>query len=114
MSRKDRGSGTPHPHPFLPRHGGETGYVTDMDAFWNHLKERGFGPDIPRDASWGERYFPMPDPDGNELSFAPAAPPLTWKELRTQGEPPTAQLFQWRRSGGVAKSWIYGHTPLLE
>ena len=21
---KDRGSGTPHPHPFLPRHGGET------------------------------------------------------------------------------------------
>jgi len=23
----------------------------------------------PRDASWGERYFHMPDPDGHELSF---------------------------------------------
>jgi len=31
---------------------------------------RGFDPEIPRDASWGERYFHMPDPDGHELSFA--------------------------------------------
>jgi catechol 2,3-dioxygenase-like lactoylglutathione lyase family enzyme len=45
-------------------------YVTDVDAFWTHLKERGFNPEIPRDASWGERYFHMPDPDGHELSFA--------------------------------------------
>jgi catechol 2,3-dioxygenase-like lactoylglutathione lyase family enzyme len=45
-------------------------YVTDVDALWNHLKERGFDPEIPRDASWGERYFHMPDPDGHELSFA--------------------------------------------
>ncbi len=27
-------------------------------------------PDQPRDASWGERYFHMRDPDGHELSFA--------------------------------------------
>ncbi len=45
-------------------------YVTDVDAFWTHLKDRGFDPEIPRDASWGERYFHMPDPDGHELSFA--------------------------------------------
>ena len=45
-------------------------YVTDVDALWNHLKDRGFDPEIPRDASWGERYFHMPDPDGHQLSFA--------------------------------------------
>jgi hypothetical protein len=26
--------------------------------------------EIPRDASWGERYFHMLDEDGHELSFA--------------------------------------------
>ena len=35
-----------------------------------YLKERGFDPARPRDASWGERYFHMSDPDGHELSFA--------------------------------------------
>jgi len=45
-------------------------YVTDVDALWNHLKDRGFDPEIPRDAAWRERYFHMPDPDGHELSFA--------------------------------------------
>jgi uncharacterized glyoxalase superfamily protein PhnB len=45
-------------------------YVTDVDALWNHLKERGFDPEVPRDANWGERYFHMRDPDGHELSFA--------------------------------------------
>src|SRR5215469_8944984 len=45
-------------------------HVTDVDAFWTHLKENGFHPEIPRDASWGERYFHLHDPDGHELSFA--------------------------------------------
>ncbi len=45
-------------------------YVVDVDAFWTYLKERGFNPERPRDGSWGERYFHMPDPDGHELSFA--------------------------------------------
>ncbi len=45
-------------------------HVADVDAFWTYLKEKGFDPDIPRDASWGERYFHMHDPDGHELSFA--------------------------------------------
>ena len=45
-------------------------HVTDVDGLWTHLKERGFDPEIPQDASWGERYFHMLDPDGHELSFA--------------------------------------------
>jgi catechol 2,3-dioxygenase-like lactoylglutathione lyase family enzyme len=45
-------------------------YVADVDAFWEYLRGKGFNPERPRDASWGERYFHMPDPDGHELSFA--------------------------------------------
>ncbi len=54
----------------VPRWGRLIFHVTDVDALWTHLKERGFHPEIPRDASWGERYFHMLDPDGHELSFA--------------------------------------------
>jgi len=51
-------------------------YVADVDAIWAYLQEKGFHPESPRDASWGERYFHMPDPDGHELSFArPSRPP---------------------------------------
>ena len=53
----------------VPRWGRLIFYVTDVDGLWNHLKDRGFDPEIPRDASWGERYFHMPDPDGHQLSF---------------------------------------------
>jgi catechol 2,3-dioxygenase-like lactoylglutathione lyase family enzyme len=45
-------------------------YVADVDAFWEHLRGKGLQPESPRDASWGERYFHLPDPDGHELSFA--------------------------------------------
>jgi catechol 2,3-dioxygenase-like lactoylglutathione lyase family enzyme len=45
-------------------------YVGDVDAFWEYLRGKGFNPESPRDAAWGERYFHMPDPDGHELSFA--------------------------------------------
>ena len=45
-------------------------HVTDVDAFWTLLKGEGFDPAIPQDASWGERYFHVLDPDGHELSFA--------------------------------------------
>jgi catechol 2,3-dioxygenase-like lactoylglutathione lyase family enzyme len=45
-------------------------YVADVDAFWEHLRGKGLQPESPRDASWGERYFHMPGPDGHELSFA--------------------------------------------
>jgi catechol 2,3-dioxygenase-like lactoylglutathione lyase family enzyme len=45
-------------------------HVADVDSSWRHLKEKGFEPERPQDASWGERYFHMRDPDGHELSFA--------------------------------------------
>jgi catechol 2,3-dioxygenase-like lactoylglutathione lyase family enzyme len=45
-------------------------HVSDVDRFWTYLVEKGFHPDSPQDASWNERYFHMPDPDGHELSFA--------------------------------------------
>ncbi len=45
-------------------------HVSDVGAFWAHLKQKGFEPHRPADASWGERYFHMDDPDGYELSFA--------------------------------------------
>ena len=45
-------------------------HVTDVDAFWIHLRDTGLDPEVPRDAFWGERYFHMLDPDGYELSFA--------------------------------------------
>jgi catechol 2,3-dioxygenase-like lactoylglutathione lyase family enzyme len=45
-------------------------HVSDADRFWAYLKEKGFHPDSPQDAPWGERYFPIRDPDGHELSFA--------------------------------------------
>jgi catechol 2,3-dioxygenase-like lactoylglutathione lyase family enzyme len=45
-------------------------YVADVDAFWEHLRGKGLQPENPRDASWGERYFHISDPDGHELSFA--------------------------------------------
>ena len=58
----------------MPQWGRLIFHVTDVDAFWAHLREKGFDPEIPRDASWGERYFHMRDPDGHELSFARPQP----------------------------------------
>ena len=45
-------------------------HVADVDALWTRFNDLGFGPEKPRNASWGERYFHMLDPDGHELSFA--------------------------------------------
>jgi catechol 2,3-dioxygenase-like lactoylglutathione lyase family enzyme len=46
-------------------------YVKDVDAMYIRALDAGFAPEFaPRDASWGERYFHLRDPDGHELSFA--------------------------------------------
>jgi uncharacterized glyoxalase superfamily protein PhnB len=42
----------------------------DIDAFWSHLKEKGLRLEKPQEASWGECYFHVSDPDGHQLSFA--------------------------------------------
>ena len=46
-------------------------HVDDVDAVYAHALDLGLRPDTsPSDASWGERYFHITDPDGHQLSFA--------------------------------------------
>jgi catechol 2,3-dioxygenase-like lactoylglutathione lyase family enzyme len=46
-------------------------YHSDVDTLYARLVAAGITPDTaPRDASWGERFFHVTDPDGHELSFA--------------------------------------------
>ncbi|SIO68576.1 Uncharacterized conserved protein PhnB, glyoxalase superfamily [Burkholderia sp. GAS332] len=46
-------------------------YVSDVDALYRKALAAGLKPSLqPSDASWGERYFHITDPDGHELSFA--------------------------------------------
>lgn len=46
-------------------------WVDDVDAMYDRARAGGLDPDTaPADASWGERYFHLRDPDGHELSFA--------------------------------------------
>jgi catechol 2,3-dioxygenase-like lactoylglutathione lyase family enzyme len=46
-------------------------HVADVDALYAQAIQAGFEPSFPpTDASWGERYFHLLDPDGHELSFA--------------------------------------------
>ncbi len=44
--------------------------VSDVDAHYQALVASGLSPEEPRDASWGERFFHIRDPDGHEMSFA--------------------------------------------
>ncbi len=46
-------------------------HVEDVDALYHAITSQGLKPtNSPRDAPWGERFFHIVDPDGNELSFA--------------------------------------------
>jgi catechol 2,3-dioxygenase-like lactoylglutathione lyase family enzyme len=48
-------------------------WVDDVDAMFDRVRAAGFAPALvtePADATWGERYFHVRDPDGHELSFA--------------------------------------------
>ena len=46
-------------------------FDSDVDALHERLIAAGYCPETaPRDASWGERFFHIMDPDGHELSFA--------------------------------------------
>lgn len=44
--------------------------VDNADAHYQDLVAAGITPEQPTNASWGERYFHVRDPDGHELSFA--------------------------------------------
>src|SRR5207247_9650188 len=41
-------------------------YVADVGEVWRHLKERGFDPPQPQNASRDERYFQLREPEGPE------------------------------------------------
>ncbi|PKB78906.1 MAG: glyoxalase [SAR202 cluster bacterium Io17-Chloro-G9] len=46
-------------------------HVDDVDAIYGRMIQAGLVPEAaPADASWGERFFHITDPDGHELSFA--------------------------------------------
>jgi len=46
-------------------------WVDDVDSMYERARAAGFATETsPADASWGERYFHIHDPDGHELSFA--------------------------------------------
>jgi catechol 2,3-dioxygenase-like lactoylglutathione lyase family enzyme len=46
-------------------------WVNDVDAMYQRVLGAGLVPETaPADASWGERYFHIRDPDGHELSLA--------------------------------------------
>ncbi len=46
-------------------------WVDDVDDMYQRVVGAGHEPEMqPADASWGERYFHIRDPDGHELSFA--------------------------------------------
>lgn len=46
-------------------------WVDDVDAMHRRATTAGFPAETePADATWGERYFHIRDPDGHELSFA--------------------------------------------
>lgn len=46
-------------------------YVDDVDALYKQITAAGYQTETkPADASWGERYFHIRDPDNHELSFA--------------------------------------------
>jgi catechol 2,3-dioxygenase-like lactoylglutathione lyase family enzyme len=46
-------------------------WVSDVDEQHARAISAGLNPDfLPRNASWGERYFHISDPDGQGLSFA--------------------------------------------
>jgi catechol 2,3-dioxygenase-like lactoylglutathione lyase family enzyme len=50
-------------------------WVDDVDAMYRRVVDAGLTPTAsPTDASWGERYFHLHDPDGHELSFARPLP----------------------------------------
>ena len=46
-------------------------YESNLDGLYARLVAAGYRPQgPPRDASWGERFFHVTDPDGHEISFA--------------------------------------------
>lgn len=64
-------------------------HVDDVDAFHTKLIEAGYQPEMtPSDASWGERYFHILDPDGHEVSLAKRLLPVDRGDETANSEEP--------------------------
>ena len=48
--------------------------IDEADVYYNRLVAAGLEPEAPQDASWGERFFHVRDPDGHEISLAQLLP----------------------------------------
>lgn len=44
--------------------------VQGVDALYQQLRAQGLQPSVPQNATWGERYFEISDPEGDIISFA--------------------------------------------
>ena len=51
--------------------------VDDVDPHYRALQAQGLMIESPQDATWGERFFHVIDPDGHELSFAELLPDIS-------------------------------------
>jgi catechol 2,3-dioxygenase-like lactoylglutathione lyase family enzyme len=61
-------------------------HVSDVDAFYARAVAAGLKPDTtPADATWGERFFHLTDPDGHELSFARPLAGAPTRDARGEG-----------------------------
>jgi catechol 2,3-dioxygenase-like lactoylglutathione lyase family enzyme len=60
-------------------------YVNDVDALWTHLKERGFAPEIPRDAL--RRTLLSHARSGRPRAVFCSSATMTWKESRLRMRP---------------------------
>ena len=60
-------------------------HTVDVDKLYSYLKNNQDLEleDEPRDATWGERYFHIRDPDGHQLSFAK---PINKQETRAKSQ----------------------------
>ena len=85
-------------------------YVSDVDALWNHLKDRGFDPKIPQDALVGRTLFPWARSERPRAVVCPAAP-MTCEEVRAQKK--NSLRHGYSSGGGQAASLKVGSTVIL-
>ena len=69
-------TGVEHPDDVETAWGRVIFHVEDVDALYEQATAAGLvAQRPPRDAPWGERMFPIYDPNGHDLSFAKPLPP---------------------------------------
>ena len=78
-------------------------HVADVDALWRRFNELGFKPEKPQNASWGERYFHMLDPDGHVVVCVPVA--ANGMNMANHRKPLPENEHKKKPSASVPKAW---------